>query len=92
LHNPENTKAARLPFLAEIYPLRFRGTAGGVAATANWISNLVVAQTFLSLTKAIGTAATFCMFGIIAVVAILFVAVFVPETRNVAMQVRAASA
>ncbi|GAQ92108.1 hexose transporter [Klebsormidium nitens] len=71
---------------SEIYPLRFRGTAGGVAATANWVSNLVVAQTFLSLTTAIGTAATFSLFGIVAVLAVLFVAACVPETRNIAMQ------
>lgn len=40
---------------SEIYPLRFRGVCGGIAATANWISNLIVAQSFLSLTQAIGT-------------------------------------
>ncbi|KAL9858117.1 putative inositol transporter 2 [Arabidopsis thaliana] len=31
---------------SEIYPLRFRGICGGIAATANWISNLIVAQSF----------------------------------------------
>ncbi|KAL0305472.1 UNVERIFIED_CONTAM: putative inositol transporter 2 [Sesamum radiatum] len=31
---------------SEIYPLRFRGVCGGIAATANWISNLIVAQSF----------------------------------------------
>ncbi|KAI5591923.1 hypothetical protein POPTR_004G133420v4 [Populus trichocarpa] len=41
---------------SEIYPLRFRGVCGGIAATANWISNLIVAQSFLSLTQAIGTS------------------------------------
>ncbi|KAG9160637.1 hypothetical protein Leryth_025290, partial [Lithospermum erythrorhizon] len=29
---------------SEIYPLRVRGVCGGTAATANWISNLIVAQ------------------------------------------------
>ncbi|MFQ6662129.1 hypothetical protein Gotur_030043, partial [Gossypium turneri] len=37
---------------SEIYPLRFRGLCGGIAATANWISNLIVAQSFLSLKEA----------------------------------------
>ena len=27
----------------EIYPLRFRGVCGGNAATANWVSKLIVA-------------------------------------------------
>ncbi|CAN1837179.1 Probable inositol transporter 2 [Linum perenne] len=39
---------------SEIYPLRFRGVCGGITATTNWISNLIMAQTFLSRTEAIG--------------------------------------
>lgn len=67
---------------SEIYPLRFRGVCGGIAATANWISNLIVAQSFLTLTEAIGTSWTFLMFGILSVVALLFVLVCVPETKG----------
>lgn len=44
---------------SEIYPLKYCGVCGGIAATANWISNLIVAQFFLSLTLAIGTSWTF---------------------------------
>eukprot|EP00268_Persea_americana_P013041 TRINITY_DN1565_c1_g1_i1.p1 TRINITY_DN1565_c1_g1~~TRINITY_DN1565_c1_g1_i1.p1 ORF type:complete len:284 (+),score=48.31 TRINITY_DN1565_c1_g1_i1:1567-2418(+) len=71
---------------SEIYPLRFRGVCGGIAATANWISNLIVAQTFLSLTEAIGTSWTFLIFGLISVVALLFVLVFVPETKGLPIE------
>ncbi|KAK4440188.1 putative inositol transporter 2 [Sesamum alatum] len=67
---------------SEIYPLRFRGICGGIAATANWISNLIVAQSFLSLTEAIGTSWTFLIFGVISVVALFFVLVCVPETKG----------
>ncbi|KAL0363589.1 UNVERIFIED_CONTAM: putative inositol transporter 2 [Sesamum calycinum] len=67
---------------SEIYPLRFRGVCGGIAATANWISNLIVAQSFLSLTEAIGTSWAFLIFGVISVVALLFVLVCVPETKG----------
>ncbi|KAK4399378.1 putative inositol transporter 2 [Sesamum angolense] len=67
---------------SEIYPLRFRGICGGIAATANWISNLIVAQSFLSLTEAIGTSWAFLIFGVISVVALLFVLVCVPETKG----------
>ncbi|KAJ0233638.1 inositol transporter 2 [Hirschfeldia incana] len=71
---------------SEIYPLRFRGICGGIAATANWISNLIVAQSFLSLTEAIGTSWTFLMFGVISVIALLFVVVCVPETKGMPME------
>ncbi|XP_010538255.1 PREDICTED: probable inositol transporter 2 [Tarenaya hassleriana] len=71
---------------SEIYPLRFRGVCGGIAATANWVSNLVVAQSFLSLTEAIGTSWTFLIFGVISVVALVFVLVCVPETKGMPME------
>lgn len=71
---------------SEIYPLRFRGLCGGIAATANWISNLIVAQSFLSLTEAIGTSWTFLIFGVISVVALLFVIIYVPETKGLPIE------
>ncbi|KAL2467403.1 putative inositol transporter 2 [Abeliophyllum distichum] len=71
---------------SEIYPLRYRGICGGIAATANWISNLIVAQSFLSLTQVIGTSWTFLIFGVIAVVALLFVLVCVPETKGLPIE------
>ncbi|XP_062096693.1 probable inositol transporter 2 [Humulus lupulus] len=71
---------------SEIYPLRFRGVCGGIAATANWISNLIVAQSFLSLTQAIGTSWTFLIFGVISVVALIFVLVCVPETKGLPIE------
>ncbi|KAL2327468.1 hypothetical protein Fmac_020895 [Flemingia macrophylla] len=71
---------------SEIYPLRFRGVCGGIASTTVWISNLIVSESFLSLTEALGTAWTFMLFGIVAVVAIFFVIIFVPETKGVPME------
>ncbi|KAJ9565962.1 hypothetical protein OSB04_001928 [Centaurea solstitialis] len=71
---------------SEIYPLRFRGVCGGIAATANWISNLIVAQSFLSLTEGIGTDWTFLIFGVISVVALFFVLIFVPETKGLPIE------
>ncbi|XP_048337511.2 probable inositol transporter 2 [Ziziphus jujuba] len=71
---------------SEIYPLRFRGVCGGIAATANWISNLIVAQSFLTLTEVIGTAWTFLLFGVISVLGFFFVLIFVPETKGLPIE------
>lgn len=71
---------------SEIYPLRFRGMCGGIAATANWVSNFIVSLTFLSLTNALGTSMTFLLFGVITVLALLFVTLFVPETRGLSFE------
>lgn len=67
---------------SEIYPLRFRGICGGMAAVANWVSNLIVTQTFLSLTKAIGTANTFVLFACYSIVALILIFLLVPETKG----------
>ncbi|KAG0610197.1 hypothetical protein M758_7G045700 [Ceratodon purpureus] len=71
---------------SEIYPLKYRGLCGGIAATANWMANLVITQSFLSLVKGIGTSMTFLFFGCITVVALLFVLLFVPETKGLSFQ------
>lgn len=67
---------------SEIYPLRYRGLCGGMAAVANWISNLIVTQTFLTLTEALGTALTFLLFALVSCIALVFIYVFVPETKG----------
>ncbi|KAJ8620765.1 hypothetical protein MRB53_029294 [Persea americana] len=67
---------------SEIYPLRYRGLCGGMAAVANWISNLIVTQTFLTLTEALGTAYTFLLFAMVSCVALVFIYIFVPETKG----------
>ncbi|XP_031261416.1 inositol transporter 1-like isoform X3 [Pistacia vera] len=67
---------------SEVYPEQYRGTCGGMSATVNWVSNLIVAQSFLSVADAVGTGATFLILACIAVLAIVFVIVFVPETQG----------
>ncbi|CAM6110940.1 unnamed protein product [Calypogeia fissa] len=67
---------------SEIYPLKSRGVCGGIAATANWVSNLIVAQSFLSVVNAIGTSNTFLLFCCFSVAGLLFVFLFVPETKG----------
>ncbi|KAG4146741.1 hypothetical protein ERO13_D05G178150v2 [Gossypium hirsutum] len=47
---------------SKIYPLKYRGLCGGLAAVSNWVSNLIVSESFLTLTKALGSAGTFLLF------------------------------
>jgi len=68
--------------IAEIYPLRVRSSAEGLAATFNWTSNLVVSLTFLTLLNAIGPTRTFWLYGLFAIVAWLFSYRLVPETKG----------
>lgn len=71
---------------SEIYPLKYRGLCGGIAATANWVANLIITQSFLSLVKGLGTSMTFLFFGCVTLLALVFVGLFVPETKGLSFQ------
>lgn len=71
---------------SEIYPEAYRGMCGGMSATVNWISNLIVAQTFLSIVGWVGTGPTFLIIAGIAVMAFIFVALYVPETKGLSFE------
>jgi len=68
--------------LSEIYPLRIRGRAMSVGTAANWSANLLVALTFLTLTKVMGKPATFWLYGAVTVAAWCFAFFLVPETKG----------
>jgi MFS family permease len=68
--------------ISEIYPLRVRSSTEGLAATFNWISNLIVSLTFLSLLHWLGATQTFWLYGLFAVAAWLFSYKLVPETKE----------
>lgn len=67
---------------SEIYPLRFRGIGGGIAAVANWSSNLIVSETFLTLTEHLGSAGTFLLFAGFSLIGLVFIFMLVPETKG----------
>jgi SP family galactose:H+ symporter-like MFS transporter len=68
--------------ISEIYPLKIRNSAEGVAATFNWGSNLVITLTFLTLLEQLGPSWTFWLYGLSAIGAGIFSYYFVPETKG----------
>src|SRR6266498_1006793 len=68
--------------IAEIYPLRIRGLAEGMAATFNWGSNLLVSLTFLTLVEKLGASSTFLLYAFASVASWLFAYYLVPETKG----------
>ncbi|KAJ6841489.1 inositol transporter 1 [Iris pallida] len=71
---------------SEIYPEAYRGICGGMSAMVNWVSNLIVAQTFLSVVGLVGTSMAFLILAGISVLAFIFVAIFVPETKGLSFE------
>jgi len=68
--------------IAEIYPLKIRGLAAGIAAGTNWLANFAVSLTFLSLLKLLGPSLTFWLYGVLAIGSWLFSYYLVPETKG----------
>ena len=71
---------------SEIYPMWARSNAVALATACNWISNLLVSVTFLTLIDAIGQPRAFLLYAIFAFVGLLFVIFLVPETRGVSLE------
>ena len=68
--------------IAEIYPLRIRGQAMSVATMANWGANFVVTISFLTLLNAISAKGVFFLFAFLTLVALVYFAKRVPETKG----------
>lgn len=67
---------------SEIYPLQYRGLGGGIAAVSNWSSNLIVSETFLTLTEHLGSSGTFLLFAGFSLIGLVFIFFLVPETKG----------
>jgi len=68
--------------ISEIYPLKIRSSAEGLAAAFNWGSNLLVSLTFLTLLQMMGPTRTFWLYGAFAIAAWIFSYYQVPETKG----------
>lgn len=67
---------------SEIYPTWARSTAISIATMVNWVFNLLVSMTFLSMADSLGQPATFGVYAVLSFLGLLFVVMFVPETRG----------
>lgn len=71
---------------SEIYPEEFRGVCGGMAATVNWICSVIMSESYLSIVEAVGLGSSFVILGVISVIALIFVVMFVPETKGLTFE------
>ncbi|MCF8226860.1 MAG: D-xylose transporter XylE [Bacteroidales bacterium] len=78
--------------LSEIFPNKIRGRAMAFAVAAQWISNLVVSWTFpimnnsSSLTEIFNHGFAYWIYGLMGILAALFVYYFVPETKRKSLE------
>ncbi|EPV2413535.1 sugar porter family MFS transporter [Staphylococcus pseudintermedius] len=68
--------------LPELFPMRARGAATGIAALVLSIGSLLVAQFFPVLTDVLQVQQVFLIFAVTGIIAMIFVIKFLPETRG----------
>ncbi|ESP02505.1 hypothetical protein LOTGIDRAFT_171977 [Lottia gigantea] len=67
---------------SEIYPLWARSTGNSLSAATNWLSNLIVSMTFLTLTETLTKYGTYWLFVGICLLALAFFFSVLPETKG----------
>ncbi|NXL23316.1 GTR10 protein, partial [Setophaga kirtlandii] len=72
--------------LSEIYPAGIRGRAFAFCNSFNWAANLLISLSFLDLIDAIGFSWMFLLYGLMGVVAVVFIYLFVPETKGQSLE------
>ncbi|KAJ1292935.1 hypothetical protein BS78_01G028900 [Paspalum vaginatum] len=72
--------------VSEIFPLRTRGRGISLAVLTNFGSNALVTFSFSPLQEFLGPDNIFFMFGVIALLSLVFVILNVPETKGLSLE------
>jgi major inositol transporter-like SP family MFS transporter len=68
--------------ISEMFPLRLRGLGMGICVLILWVTNAIIAFLFPIIVQAIGIQGAFGVFVVLGLIAIAFLKVFLPETKD----------
>jgi MFS transporter, SP family, major inositol transporter len=68
--------------ISEMFPLRLRGMGMGVCVLCLWVANAIIAFLFPIVVQAVGITGAFLCFVVLGLIAIAFLKVFLPETKD----------
>lgn len=71
---------------AEYFDTRIRGRMAAIGALIDWLSNFVIIEVFPVMLSSIGLAGSMFIFAILDAVALVFVYLFVPETKGLSLE------
>jgi MFS transporter, SP family, galactose:H+ symporter len=72
--------------LAELLPLKARSSGTALITFVSWGFNMIITATFLNLVNKLGFANTYWFYAILTTIGLLFVIMFVPETKHVTLE------
>ncbi|XP_022744010.1 D-xylose-proton symporter-like 2 isoform X2 [Durio zibethinus] len=72
--------------ISEVFPLRLRGRGLSIAVLVNFGANALVTFAFSPLKAWLGAGIVFYVFGVIAVLSLLFIFFVVPETKGLTLE------
>ncbi|XP_021920752.1 facilitated trehalose transporter Tret1-like [Zootermopsis nevadensis] len=83
-----NSIQGQIPWLlvAEAFPFRTRGLAGGMAAASNYIASFIAAKTFLSTEHSLQMYGSFWFFGVVNCLCFAFLYFLLPETEGKSLE------
>lgn len=67
---------------SEIYPSKIRARSNSIATSANWITNYIVAATFLSYQNVAGRGGVFWTYAGVGVLSFITIFLWLPETKG----------
>ncbi|ATM76934.1 MULTISPECIES: sugar porter family MFS transporter [Serratia] len=71
---------------SEIQPLKGRDFGITCSTTVNWIANMIVGATFLTMLNSLGSAHTFWIYAGLNLVFIFITIALIPETKNISLE------
>ncbi|RDS86157.1 sugar porter family MFS transporter [Dyella psychrodurans] len=71
---------------SEVQPLKGRDFGIGCSTVTNWVANMIVGATFLTLLNSVGNAATFWLYAVLNLLFIALTLWLVPETKGVTLE------
>ncbi|CAL9104332.1 unnamed protein product [Musa textilis] len=71
---------------SEIFPQRLRAQAVALGTVGNRLSSGLIAMSFLSMCRAVTVAGTFFIFSAISAMSVIFINMYVPETKGKSLE------
>ena len=71
---------------AEIFPSAYRDFGVMMTTCSNWTFNFILSQLFLPLLLTLSISKVFIGFAIVTLLGLLFVKLFVPETKDITLE------